>query len=103
MSLPLGHFDCSACGDKHPVYRDPYAKNRLLLPTTCSKGIPNQPTPDQSENMGILEESMGKLLGEIFELAHKHHWSEATLKLDDLFVEQNNLHKLITTIRGDKR
>ena len=100
---PLGHFDCGQCGGKHPVYKDPQAKNRLILPTTCAKGVPNLPTPDQDTDLEVLEESILALTQDIFERVHKHQWGEALLQLDELLGEQNSLHKLVSLIRGDKK
>lgn len=103
MIQPLGYFDCSQCGDKHPVYQDPQAKNRLLLPTTCSRGVPNQPTPNQATELEEIEEGTLELVEDIFKKVHQRHWSEALLQLDELLSEQNKLHKLICLIRGDKK
>lgn len=103
MSQPLGYFDCSQCGKKHPVYQDPLAKNRLLLPTTCSKEVPNRPTPDQEIELEQMEEEIRESIENIFSLANKSQWNEALFKLDELIVKQNDLHKMIVLIRGEKK
>ena len=102
MIQPLGHFDCASCGSKHPVYQDPHAKHRLLLPTTCCEGVPNRPTPDQEIDLETIEEGVRELVEDIFSKIHQCHWSESLIQLDELLAEQNRLHKLVGLIRGSK-